>query len=230
MNPPPLRGIRIADFGQIIAAPFTSQMLAWMGAEVLLIETESRMTTRVWPPFADGEFGIDRSGGFNQVNSNKLSCSLDLRNPDALALAKRIIGLSDVLVENYSTGAMDRMGLGYDEVRKLRPDIVYMSLGAFGRSGPFKDLTGFHSVINLFSGLAAVTGHPGSHPRIMGGTHSRCIQRLLLCAGSLGGPLPPLPHRRRTVHRGLDDGGVNRLDSRGRDGVFPDRQGTGAGG
>ena len=169
MDPLPLQGIRVADFGQIIAAPFTSQMLAWLGAEVVLIETESRMTTRVWPPFADGEFGIDRSGGFNLVNSNKLSCTLDLRHPDALELAKDIIGISDVLVENYSTGAMERMGLGYDAVKKLRPDIVYLSLGAFGRSGPFKDLTGFHSVINLFSGLAAVTGHPGSHPRIMGG-------------------------------------------------------------
>ena len=169
MNPPPLQGIRVADFGQIIAAPFTSQILAWLGAEVVLIETESRMTTRVWPPFADGQFGIDRSGGFNLVNSNKLSCTLDLRHPGALDLAKRIISISDVLVENYSTGAMERMGLGYDAVKKLRPDIVYMSLGAFGRSGPFKDLTGFHSVINLFSGLAAVTGHPGSHPRIMGG-------------------------------------------------------------
>ena len=64
---------------------------------------------------------------------------------------------------------MERLGLGYDEVRKLRPDIVYMSLGAFGAAGPFKDLTGFHSVINLFSGLAAVAGYPDSHPRIMGG-------------------------------------------------------------
>ena len=171
MNPTPLplQGIRVADFGQVIAAPVTAQMLGWLGAEVILVETESRFTTRVWPPFADGEFGIDRSGGFNLVNNNKLSCSLDLRDPGALELAKGIIGISDVLVENYATGVLDRLGLGYDEVKRLRPDIVYMSLGAFGRSGSFKDLTGFHSVINLFSGLAAVTGYPGSHPRIMGG-------------------------------------------------------------
>ncbi len=168
-SPPPLRGIRVADFGQVIAAPVTAQMLGWMGAEVVLVETESRFTTRVWPPFADGEFGRDRSGGFNLVNNNKLSCSLDLRQPEALELARDIISVSDVLVENYATGVMENLGLGYDEVKNLRPDIVYMSLGAFGRSGPFKDLTGFHSVINLFSGLAAITGYPGSHPRIMGG-------------------------------------------------------------
>ena len=165
----PLQGIRVADFGQVIAAPVTAQMLGWLGAEVILVETESRFTTRVWPPFADGEFGINRSGGFNLVNNNKLSCSLDLRQPEALELAKGIIGVSDVLVENYATGVMEHLGLGYEEARRLRPDIVYMSLGAFGRSGPFKNLTGFHSVINLFSGLADVTGYPGTHPRIIGG-------------------------------------------------------------
>ena len=165
----PLHGIRVADFGQVIAAPVTAQMLGWLGAEVILVETESRFTTRVWPPFADGEFGINNSGGFNLVNNNKLSCSLDLRHPDARELAKGIIRVSDVLVENYATGVMENLGLGYDEVKKLRPDIVYVSLAAFGRSGAFKDLTGFHSVINLFSGLAAVTGYPDSHPRIMGG-------------------------------------------------------------
>ncbi len=171
MNPAtlPLHGIRVADFGQVIAAPVAAQMLAWLGAEVVLVETKSRMTTRVWPPFADGEFGIDRSGGFNLVNNNKLSCSLNLRHPEALELAKGIISVSDVLVENYATGVMEHLGLGYDEVKKLRPDIVYMSLAAFGRSGAFKGLTGFHSVINLFSGLAAVTGYPGTHPRVMGG-------------------------------------------------------------
>ena len=168
-NPAPLQGIRVADFGQVIAAPVTAQMLGWLGAEVILVETESRFTTRVWPPFADGKPGINQSGGFNLVNNNKLSCSLDLSNPDALEVAKGIIGVSDVLVENYATGALERLGLGYEVAKKLRPDIIYMSLGAFGRTGPFKDLTGFHSVINLFSGLAAVTGYPGTHPRIMGG-------------------------------------------------------------
>ena len=167
--PLPLQGIRVADFGQVIAAPVTAQMLGWLGAEVILVETESRFTTRVWPPFADGEFGINQSGGFNLVNNNKLSCSLDLRNAEALELAQGIIGVSDVLVENYATGVMEHLGLGYDQVKKLRPDIIYMSLGAFGRSGPFRNLTGFHSVINLFSGLAAVTGYPETHPRIMGG-------------------------------------------------------------
>ena len=169
MNTLPLKGVRVADFGQIIAIPHAAQMLAWLGAEVILIETEQRMTTRIWPPFAEAEPGVNRSGGFNLVNSSKMSCTLNLREPDGVALARQIISVSDVVLENFSSGAMERMGLGYNDVRALRPDVIYLSLGAFGRSGPMENLVGFHSVINLFSGLASVTGHHGSHPRIMGG-------------------------------------------------------------
>ena len=185
MNTLPLQGVRIADFGQIIAVPYTAQMLAWLGAEVVLIETEQRLTTRIWPPFAEAEPGVNRSGGFNMVNSSKMSCTLNLKDPEGVALAKQIISVSDVVMENYSSGAMERMGLGYQDVRILRPDVIYLSLGAFGRTGPMKDLVGFHSVINLFSGLASVTGHKGSHPRIMGGlfpdafSGSYCVLALL---------------------------------------------------
>ena len=181
----PLDGVRIADFGQIIAVPYAAQMLAWLGAEVVLIETEQRFTTRIWPPFAEAEPGVNRSGGFNMVNSSKMSCTLNLKDPEGVALAKQIISVSDVVMENYSSGAMERMGLGYQDVRILRPDVIYLSLGAFGRTGPMKDLVGFHSVINLFSGLASVTGHKGSHPRIMGGlfpdafSGSYCVLALL---------------------------------------------------
>ena len=95
----PLEGIRIADFGQIIAVPYTAQMLAWLGAEVILIESRERLTTRIWPPFADNEPGVNRSGGFNMVNSSKMSCTINLRDREGIALAKQIISLSDVVVE-----------------------------------------------------------------------------------------------------------------------------------
>ncbi len=169
MNNQPLKGIRVADFGQIVAMPFTAQILGWLGAEVILVETKHRLTTRVWPPFAEAEPGVNRSGGFNTINNTKLGVTLNLREPQGMELAKRLISISDIVAENYSTGTMERMGIGYQEMQRLRPDIIYLSLGAFGRTGPMKDLAGFHSVINLFSGLAAVTGHPGSHPRILGG-------------------------------------------------------------
>ena len=169
MDYQPLKGIRVADFGQIVAMPFTAQVLAWLGAEVILVETQERLTTRVWPPFAESIPGVNRSGGFNTINNDKLGCTLNLRDPEGLELARSLVSISDVVAENFSTGTMERMGLGYEAVRQIRPDIVYVSLAAFGRTGPMKDLAGFHSVINLFSGLAAVTGHPGTHPRILGG-------------------------------------------------------------
>ena len=171
----PLRGIRVADFGQIVAMPYTAQVLAWLGAEVILVESRQRLTTRAWPPFAEAVPGVNRSGGFNSINNGKLGCTINLREPKGVELARRIVSISDVVAENYSTGTMEKMGLGYDTVRRLRPDVIYMSLGAFGRTGPMKDLAGFHSVINLFSGLAAVTGHPGAHPRILGGIFPDCL-------------------------------------------------------
>ena len=169
MNNQPLKGIRVADFGQIVAMPFTAQILGWLGAEVILVETKHRLTTRAWPPFAEAEPGVNRSGGFNTINNTKLGCTLNLREPQGMELAKRLISISDIVAENYSTGTMERMGIGYQDMQRLRPDVIYLSLGAFGRTGPMKDLAGFHSVINLFSGLAAVTGHTGSHPRVLGG-------------------------------------------------------------
>ena len=191
---PPLEGVRVLDFGQVVAVPFAGQVLAWLGAEVILVESERRITTRGLPPFADGERGLNRSGGFNLSNTDKLSCTLNLTTAEARDLAKKLIPLSDVVMENFATGTMERLGLGYEAARMLRPDIIYLSLGAFGRSGPMKGVVGFHSVINAFSGVAAVTGYPGGYPRILGSilpdpfSGSYCILAVLLA----------LRHRRRT--------------------------------
>lgn len=165
----PLQGVRIADFGQIIAIPFAAQILGWLGAEVILVESSQHMSNRTLPPFADGVVGVNRSAACNLMHSGKLSLVLNLRIPEGIDLAKRVISISDVMMENFATGTIDRLGLGYETVRELRPDIIYLSLGAFGRSGPMKDFVGFHSVINAFSGLAAATGYLGGHPRILGG-------------------------------------------------------------
>ncbi len=105
----PLAGIRVADFGQIVAMPFTAQILGWLGAEVILVETHSRLTTRVWPPFAEAVPGVNRSGGFNTINNTKLGFTLNLRESEGMELAKSLISISDIVAENYSTGAMDRM-------------------------------------------------------------------------------------------------------------------------
>ena len=78
----PLEGVRVADFGQIVAVPFTAQILGWLGAEVILVETSSRLTIRIWPPFADEIAGPNRGSGFNTINTNKLGCTINLRQPE----------------------------------------------------------------------------------------------------------------------------------------------------
>ena len=166
---PPLDGVRVLDLGHSVAVPFATQWLAYMGAQVVRIESKYQAASmRGWPPHADGIPGMNRGGLFNLVSCNKLSCSLNLSKLAARQLVKDLVPISDVMVENFSTGTIERLGLGYEELRSLRQDLIMVSLAAFGRTGPMKDCVGFHSAVALYSGLAAVTGYPGGHPRIPG--------------------------------------------------------------
>ena len=164
----PLQGVRVIDFGQAVAVPFATQWLALMGAEVIVVESHHRLGNRVWPPFADDVQGLNRSGLFNLYQGNKLSCTLNLRTEGGREIARALVRIADAVTENYSTGTMERLGLGYREVVKLRPDLIMLSMSAVGRSGPMKNFVGFHSAVLMMSGLAALTGYPGGHPRIMG--------------------------------------------------------------
>ncbi|MFB0901093.1 MAG: CoA transferase [Dehalococcoidia bacterium] len=164
----PLNGIRIADFGQVVALPFATQWLSRMGAEVILFETSKHMTTRVTAPFVNNEDHYNNSGHFNLLNEGKQSIQLDLEKKEAIAIAREIIKTSDVIVDNFKTGVMDKLGLSKNIIRELNPKIVQLSLGAFGRSGPMASHGGLHSAINLFSGVAELTGYGDGMPRILG--------------------------------------------------------------
>ena len=164
----PLAGVRIVDLGQAVAVPFATQWLGYMGAQVIQVESHQHLGIREWPAFADGVPGVNRSAKFNLFHCNKMSCTLNLRTPAGGALLRRLVGVSDIVIENFSTGTMERLGLGYDELRRLRPDIIMLSMAAFGRTGPMKQCVGYHSAVYLFSGLAALTGYVDSHPRIVG--------------------------------------------------------------
>jgi crotonobetainyl-CoA:carnitine CoA-transferase CaiB-like acyl-CoA transferase len=170
MKPLPLRGIRVLDLGQFIAIPFCTQWLAWLGAEVIIVESRRHMTSRGAPPFAAGrEQDPNASGYFNLLYGRKKSCSIDLTTLAGREIVHRLASVSDVMVDNFSTGVLEKLGLDYDKIRRVRPDIVMLSCSAFGRTGPMKDAKGFHSAVNLFSGVADVTGYRGGHPRITGG-------------------------------------------------------------
>ena len=164
----PLAGVRILDFGQVILLPFATRWLAWLGAEVILIESSKRAFQRVTPPFAHGRPGVNTGARFNTMNNNKIGCTLNLKSPEGIDLAKRLVGISDVVVENFSTGTMEKLGLAYPALKKIKSDLIYLSASAFGRTGSWKDYAGYHSSVNAFSGVAQVTGYAGGPPRLLG--------------------------------------------------------------
>lgn len=164
----PLSGVRIVDFGQVILLPFATRWLAWLGAEVILIESRKRAFQRVTPPFAYNHSGLNTGARFNTMNNNKLGCTLNLKAPEAITLVKRLVAKSDIVTENFSTGTMDKLGLGYEALSKLNPNLIYLSASAFGRTGAWSDYIGYHSSVNAFSGFAQITGYENGDPRLLG--------------------------------------------------------------
>ena len=121
-RPLPLDGVRVLDLGQFIAMPFCALWLAWLGAEVIVVESRRRLTSRTGPPFAPGlEGNPDASGYFNQICSAKKSCTLDMTTAAGRDIVRRLAGKVDVMVDNFSTGVLEKLGLGHDVVGKLNP-------------------------------------------------------------------------------------------------------------
>jgi crotonobetainyl-CoA:carnitine CoA-transferase CaiB-like acyl-CoA transferase len=165
----PLAGIRVADFTWVWAGPHCTLQLAHLGAEVVRVETTTRLcVTRMLPPFADFTMGPNRSGYFNQYNQGKKSLTLDMKKPEALAVAKRLCAASDVVVENFASGVMDRMGLGYDVLRQLRPDVIMIALSGYGASGPDHDKVSYGPAQVPLSGMSSVTGYRDFPPMHVG--------------------------------------------------------------
>jgi benzylsuccinate CoA-transferase BbsF subunit len=169
MSRKPLQGIRVADFSWVWAGPFCTLQLAHLGAEVIRIEARDRpCVTRLLPPFADLQPGANRSGYFNQYNQGKRSLTLNLKHPRGIEIARRLIQRSDVVAENFANGVMERMGLGYEEVRRLRPDAIMVSISGYGRSGPDRDFVSYGPATVPLAGFSAVTGYAGGPPMHVG--------------------------------------------------------------
>jgi crotonobetainyl-CoA:carnitine CoA-transferase CaiB-like acyl-CoA transferase len=165
----PLEGIRVADFTWVWAGPFCTLQLAHLGAEVIRVETATRIcVTRLLPPFASFEPGTNRSGYFNQYNQGKRSITLDLKQPAALEVARRLCAASDIVTENFAAGVMDRMGLGYDVLRARRPDLIMIALSGYGAFGPDSDKVSYGPAQVPLSGLSSVTGYRGFPPMHVG--------------------------------------------------------------
>jgi crotonobetainyl-CoA:carnitine CoA-transferase CaiB-like acyl-CoA transferase len=162
----PLEGYRIADFSHVMAGPYASHLMRLLGAEVIKIEAPGRGDAMRY-------YGHDRrydgmAPAFIGVNAGKRSIALDLKKPEALEAARRIVAGCDVVLENFRPGVMARLGLGYEDACKLRPDIVYCSVSGYGQSGPMRDYPAIDNIVQATSGMMSLGGEPTDPPMRVG--------------------------------------------------------------
>ncbi|MGA2409993.1 MAG: CoA transferase [Candidatus Binataceae bacterium] len=166
----PLAGIRVLDFTWAWAGPFCTMQLAHLGAEVIRIETTARpgCVTRLVPPFADNVPGPNRAGYFNQYNQGKRAITLNLAKPEATDIACALAKHCDIVVDNFAAGIMDKLGLGYEKLRSIKPDIIMIQMSGYGQTGPFKGFVGYGPPASAASGMFHGTGYPGGDPMEIG--------------------------------------------------------------
>ena len=197
-----LENVRILDFSRIWAGPHATKLLADMGAEVIKVES-----TRAWDPhrtivgsgnLPDGEPGSDpwnRSGWFNTLHMSKRGITTEISHPGGKALIEELVSISDVVVENFRAGAMARRGLGYEDLRRMRPDIVVASMPAFGNSGPWRDFIQYGIGQEQLGGIASLNGYLGEAAPVKSGVN---FGDPISGAHAAGAILAALLHRRRT--------------------------------
>ena len=183
MTNPVLKNIRILDFTWVLAGPYATRILTDFGAEVIKVQPIM--------PQEDDDFA---RGYYNTWNRNKLGITLNLNKPEGVALAKKLVGISDAVVENFTPRVMANWGLDYDNLKKIKPEVIMLSLSTMGSSGPWRDYTGFGPTIQAFSGITYLTSYPGKPPLGLGTAYADHIAGLLACLALLGA----LEYRQRT--------------------------------
>lgn len=159
-----LEGTRVVDFSWIVAGPTTTRMLADFGSEVIRVENEQTLDViRNTPPVKSGS-SPNAGGMFNNLNRNKLGITLNVMHPDGMDLIHDLIAISDFVVENFSSSVLERWGLDYESQRKIRPDIIYLSLSGFGHSGRDRHFTTWGPTAQALSGLTHMSGLPNHEP------------------------------------------------------------------
>jgi CoA:oxalate CoA-transferase len=199
-----LDDIRIIDFTHVYFGPFSTMIMADMGADVIKIEPPWGEMTRLSPPYYGGV-----SSTFHYLDRNKKGVALNLKDPKALDIVKELIKQSDVVIENFKRGTMDKLGLGYEEVKKFNPKIIYASLSGFGLDGPYKDRPSFAPIAGSYSGWYRLTGDlvdPKGPPVRPAEWHGDLDPGLWAVIGILGA----LRHRDKTGEGQLID--VSQLD------------------
>jgi len=145
---PPLEGVRVLDFSIMLAGPYCARLLADVGAEVIKIEPPEGDDMRLRTPLRDGH-----SAYFGQLNAGKRSLALDLKSPDAIKLVHQLVAETDILVENFRPGVMDRLGLGYEALHAINPRLIYCSISGYGQSGPAAERAAYAMIVHAESGF-----------------------------------------------------------------------------
>src|SRR6201998_4297601 len=144
----PLEGIRVLDFSIMLAGPYCARLLADVGADVIKIEPPEGDDMRLRTPLRDGN-----SAYFGQLNAGKRSLALDLKSAEAIKLVHRLVAETDILVENFRPGVMDRLGLGYEALRAINPRLIYCSISGYGQSGPAAERAAYAMIVHAESGF-----------------------------------------------------------------------------
>ena len=166
-NGKPLSGIRVIELGQIAAGPFASSLLADLGADVIKIENpKGGDGMRQWPPLNISKQGKEEiySENFASVNRNKRSMTLNIKDPSDVGLLKKLVSKATILIENYRPGVLNKLGLGYDDLKKINKKLIYCSISGYGQSGPYSDKGAFDVTVQAVAGIMSVTGEKDSSP------------------------------------------------------------------
>lgn len=180
---PVLKNIRILDLTWVLAGPYATRILADFGAEVI----------KVQPLLSEAEDTFAR-GYYNTWNRNKLGITLNLNKAEGVAIARRLVGISDAVVENFTPRVMANWGLDYPSLKKVKPDLIMLSMSAMGSTGPWRDYAGFGPTIQAFSGITRLTSFPGKLPVGLGYSYADHVAGLFACLALLGA----LEYRQRT--------------------------------
>ena len=156
----PLKGVRVIDLTQAMAGPMATMTLGDLGAEVIKVEPPSGDQTRSWaPPYINGI-----SSYYLSANRNKKSISIDLKKPDGVAILKKLLLSSDIIIENFRPGTMEKLGISYEEISAINPRIIYCSLSGYGQTGPAREWPGYDLTVLAYSGLLSLNAEEGRPP------------------------------------------------------------------
>ncbi len=164
-NSGPLNGVRVLDLSRVLAGPYATMMLGDLGADVIKVEQPGKGDdTRAWgPPWAGTE-----SAYYLSVNRNKRGITLDLKSAEGQAIVRELASQCDIVVENFKLGALDRMGIGYEQLREINPRLIWATVSGYGPDGPWADRPGYDFVAQGESGIMAITGVPDGEPMKVG--------------------------------------------------------------